>query len=239
MNKVLLITKREILTRLQKRSFLIATILTPLLFPAIIGGIIYLMVKEEANQTAKQIEIYDPGNILPLEDTERFTFVSVEGDSTNRVSSFLDGENFAHLEISQSKEKVYKIYTKSSMSLNDNRSLEGVIEGAIRQQNLDSLNIGEEILAAIRPQVTLNTFNVKDQKQSNSGIAFAIGYGMGFLIYMFLFIYGAQVMQGVIEEKTSKIVEIIVATVKPFQLMLGKVLGIASVGLIQLSIWFI
>ncbi len=239
MNKVFLITKREFLTRVRKRTFLIATILTPLLFPAIIGGIIYLMVQEENNQEARTIEVFDPGNILPLEDNDRFRFVNVSGDSTARITAFLEGDHYGHLEINQDKGKQYRVFTKSSFSLNENNRLENIIEGAIRQQNLDSLQISNEVLAAIRPQIDLNTFNIKDQKQSNSGIAFAIGYGTGFLIYMFLFVYGAQVMQGVIEEKTNKIVEIIIATVKPFQLMLGKVLGIASVGLLQLTIWIV
>jgi ABC-2 type transport system permease protein len=107
---------------------------------------------------------------------------------------------------------------------------------------LKEYNIDESILKSLRPKVSMKQFNLTEtgeEKSSNSGLLYGLGFLLGILIYMFVLIYGIQIMQGVIDEKTSKIVEVIVSSVKPFQLMLGKILGIASVGLLQFTIWIV
>ncbi|HRG11571.1 MAG TPA: ABC transporter permease, partial [Cyclobacteriaceae bacterium] len=119
---------------------------------------------------------------------------------------------------------------------------EGNIAGQIHDLKLKEYNIDEAILKSLRPKVNLKQFNLTDtgeEKSSSSGLLYGLGFVLGILIYMFVLIYGIQIMQGVIDEKTSKIVEVIVSSVKPFQLMLGKILGIASVGLLQFTIWII
>jgi ABC-2 type transport system permease protein len=107
---------------------------------------------------------------------------------------------------------------------------------------LETYKIDQETLKSLKVSVDLKQINLSDtgeEKSSNSQILYFLGFGLGILIYMFVLIYGIQIMQGVIDEKTSKIVEVIVSSVKPFQLMLGKIVGIASVGLLQFTIWII
>lgn len=197
----------------------------------------YLAFRDEAGQEVKTIELFDPHSLLTLEDNANYKFVEVEGDSSTRITSFLAGENYAHVEVASTIDTRYKTFTKSGLTFIEQDRIEDAIENVIRQNRLDSLNIDQSTLDALRPNVNLNVYNIKEQKEGGSGVTYVVGYVSGFLIYMFLFIYGAQVMQGVLEEKTNKIVEILVATVRPFQLMMGKVIGIGSVGLLQFLLW--
>ena len=99
-----------------------------------------------------------------------------------------------------------------------------------------------QVINNLQVRVDLDSFNISESgeaKKSNAGLSFAIGYGTGFLIYIFIFVYGSQIMQSVLDEKTSRIVEVIVSSVRPFQLMMGKVLGVGAVGFTQLLIWFV
>jgi ABC-2 type transport system permease protein len=118
--------------------------------------------------------------------------------------------------------------------------LESILEKRLQDLKLEQFNIDKETLKSLRASISLKSVNLSDtgeEKDSNTGMLYILGFVLGVLIYMFVLIYGMQIMLGVIEEKTSKIVEVIVSSVKPFQLMMGKILGIASVGLLQFSIW--
>lgn len=116
------------------------------------------------------------------------------------------------------------------------------MEKELRNKKLRANGIDEEVLKSIKSDVSIRTIQWTDdgeEKESSTEIAMAVGYISGFLIYFFIFLFGAQVMRGVIEEKTSRIIEIIVSSVKPFQLMMGKIIGIAMVGLTQFLLWII
>ena len=133
-----------------------------------------------------------------------------------------------------------EFYSKSNTGINIERSFESQIRRVLEQIKLDRSGLDPELINSLKANVDLNTFNLSDSgeaKESNSDINLAVGYIFGFLIYMFIFIYGGQIMQSVLDEKTSRIVEVIVSSVRPFQLMMGKVLGIGSVGVTQLLIW--
>jgi ABC-2 type transport system permease protein len=119
--------------------------------------------------------------------------------------------------------------------------MEGILENQIRELKMLKFNINQKLLDDIKTNISIRTINVSegDEKSSDSTILFGIGMACGIMMYIFIFIYGAQIMQGVIEEKTSKVVEVIVSSVRPFQLMLGKIMGLASVGLLQFLIWII
>ncbi|MFM7858803.1 MAG: ABC transporter permease, partial [Flammeovirgaceae bacterium] len=138
--------------------------------------------------------------------------------------------------------KGFIIYTQENSGLEKLRNLTSILEDNIRNFKLEEYNIDNETLKNLKTEVDLQQINMgKDgeEKKSNSALLTVIGTALGIMIYMFIFIYGIQIMQGVIDEKTSKIVEVIVSSVKPFQLMLGKIVGIASVGLVQFCIWII
>ncbi len=134
------------------------------------------------------------------------------------------------------------LYTKVNPSLDDVGNIEKLLASQIREMKMLKLNIDQKLLDSLKTTVSINTVKLSEggqEKSSNSGILFGIGMAGGILMYMFIFIYGAQIMQGIIEEKSSKVVEVIVSSVKPFQLMMGKIIGLASVGLLQFFIWIV
>lgn len=245
MNKIWLIIQREFLSRVQKKSFLIATILVPLIFPAVIGGLAYIAIKEAESAKADTVQVLDESKMFTFESNKRFTFVPLDLPLEQAKKVYNETDDFALLYIPAidiNKPEGVAIYTKENPSIEKVGDLESLIENQIHDQKLKEYKIDEAILKTLRPQVNLKQFNLTEsgeEKSSNSGIYYGLGFGLGILIYMFVLIYGIQIMQGVIDEKTSKIVEVIVSSVKPFQLMLGKIIGIASVGLLQFTIWII
>jgi len=245
MNKIWLIIQREFLNRVQKKSFLITTILVPLIFPAIIGGLAYVAIKDAESAKADVVYVVDESRNFVFEDSKRFKFIPVDQTLEQAKIIYNATNDFALLYIPNidiSKPEGILLYTKENPSIDKVGDLESLIETRIHDLKLREYKIDEATLKSLKPQVNLKQFNLTEsgeEKSSNSGILYGLGFGLGILIYMFVLIYGIQIMQGVIDEKTSKIVEVIVSSVKPFQLMLGKILGIASVGLLQFTIWII
>lgn len=245
MNKIWLIIQREFLNRVLKKSFLITTILVPLIFPAIIGGLAYVAIKDAESAKADVVHVLDESATFTFEDTKHFKFIRIDQSLEQAKKIYNATNDFALLYIPKldiNKPEGVLLYTKANPSIDKVGDLESLIENKIHDLKLREYNIDEATLKSLKPQVNLKQFNLTDtgeEKSSNSGILYGLGFGLGILIYMFVLIYGIQIMQGVIDEKTSKIVEVIVSSVKPFQLMLGKILGIASVGLLQFTIWII
>lgn len=244
MNKTLLIIQREFLSRVKKKSFLIATIVVPLIFPAIIGGITYMMVKEEKDAKAKVVQVLDQDGSFNVEGSDKYEFVKVSGDLETAKTAFRESDDYGLLyipEFSVENPEGFTLYAKSNPNFSVIESLEKEIEEVIKDKKLRAYNINQEVLDKLKTNISLRSVNVSEgqEKESDAGISFGIGYVTGFLIYIFMFAYGGQVMQGVMEEKSNKIVEVIVSTVKPFQLMLGKILGVASVGFFQVIIWIV
>ena len=245
MNKIWLIIQREFLNRVQKKSFLITTILVPLIFPAIIGGLAYVAIKDAESAKADVVHVLDESKNFTFEDSKRFKFIPIDQTLEGAKKIYNATNDFALLYIPNfdiNKPEGVLLYTKENPSIDKVGDLESLIETRIHDLKLKEYKIDEATLKSLRPQVNLKQFSLTDtgeEKSSNSGILYGLGFGLGILIYMFVLIYGIQIMQGVIDEKTSKIVEVIVSSVKPFQLMLGKILGIASVGLLQFTIWII
>ncbi len=245
MNKIWLIIQREFLTRVQKKSFLITTILVPLIFPAIIGVLVYIMKKEAESAKADTVQVVDESGKFIFENTKRYNFVPLSLSIDKAKDAYKQTKDFALLYIPPfdiNKPEGMIIYTKENPSIEKVGGLESIIQDRIRDLKLEAYKIDKETLKSLKVSVNLKQINISEtgeEKTSNAGILFWLGLALGILIYMFVLIYGIQIMQGVIDEKTSKIVEVIVSSVKPFQLMLGKVIGIASVGLLQFTIWII
>jgi ABC-2 type transport system permease protein len=245
MNKIWLIIQREFLNRVQKKSFLITTILVPLIFPAIIGGLAYVAIKDAESAKADIVHVLDESKKFTFENGKRFQFIPMDQPLEQAKKIYNETSDFALLYIPNldiNKPDGVLLYTKENPSIEKVGDLESLIETRIHDLKLQEYKIDEATLKSLRPQVSLKQFNLTEtgeEKSSNSGILYGLGFGLGILIYMFVLIYGIQIMQGVIDEKTSKIIEVIVSSVKPFQLMLGKILGIASVGLLQFTIWII
>jgi ABC-2 type transport system permease protein len=243
MNKVWLIFQREFLNRVQKKSFLVATILLPLIFPLILGVMVYVMLQQEGTSETQTIAVYDESGRFNLENENRYSFVPLAGDFENAKSAFSHSDYFALLYIPEfdlMNPEGIALYTKENPSIRKIEELENMLEERIHDLKLAQFNIDKTILQNLKTTVRLNNINISEsgeEKESNTGPLYILGFILGVLIYMFVLIYGMQIMLGVIEEKTSKVVEILLSSVKPFQLMMGKILAVAAVGLLQFTIW--
>lgn len=244
MNKIMLIIQREFLSRVKKKSFLIATLLVPLLFPTIIGGLVYFVIQEKENAGPRKVLIINENDSLDIESNDAYKFTKLDEGLESGLNAFKESDSYALLyvpKIDIDKPEGIALYTKNTPGPTAVNAIENILEDKVKELKLDKYNIDEETLSKLNTYISLDTRisseDSSEEKESNSGVASGIGYVTGFLIYMFLFVYGGQVMQGVIEEKNSKIVEVIVSTVKPFHFMLGKVVGVALVGLTQILIW--
>lgn len=244
MNKIWLIVQREFLNRVQKKSFLVATILIPLIFPAIMAVLVYV-AKEQKKNAVKESVLYldESGYFQP--DTSKFTFRSFHGSLEDAKKAYSHDEGFGLLYIPKfelADPSGITLYTKINPSPTDVADIEKIFENTIKDMKMQQLNIDQKLLDQLKTNVTINSVEISEggqEKSSDTKVLFGVGMTGGILMYMFIFIYGAQIMQGIIEEKMSKVVEVIVSSVRPFQLMMGKILGLASVGLLQFLIWII
>lgn len=245
MNKIWLIAQREFLNRVQKKSFLIATILVPLIFPAIMAGMVWFMVREVESAKAEIVHVLDESGKFTLEDTKRFAFIKETESLDSAKEAYKKSKDFALIYIpvfDVAKPEGFVIYMKENQSDDKIGSLKRILEDHIRNLKLEQYKIDKETLAGLKTNIDFKQVNISDtgeEKSSNSMILKILGFILGIMLFVFVLTYGMQIMQGVIDEKTSKIVEVIVSSVKPIQLMLGKIIGIASVGLVQFTIWIL
>ena len=241
MNKILLIIQREYLTRVRNKMFILSTILTPLLFAALITTVTVISIK---NVDHEKVAVIDKGNLLNghLENTKAVTFAFPAGaDSNNYIAKGYS----AILYTPSTDNSGYRLISKKQFGM----IAEGDVEEKINQSAENNLlkskyNIDVQELEAVRKKAGAahldQTYKEGSEvKKGNSGLAYGIGYGSGILIYITLLIYGTMVMRGVSEEKTNRIAEVMISSVKPFQLMIGKIVGIGAVGLTQFFIWII
>ena len=236
MHKIWLIIKREYLVRVRKKSFIIMTILGPILMAALLIVPTYLA---EENKENRIIALNEDANYI-LEDSEFIHFTTIPTSEAELLKTdfnespfyallYIDGENFT-------------LYSNQQISLSVSKSIERQLEQLIEHEKLKLLGIDLQILEDASTEINITTKIIsEDGNTSNSQAEASMGIGFisGILIYMFIFMYGTMVMRGVIEEKTSRIVEVIISSVKPFQLMMGKILGVALVGLTQFVLWIL
>ncbi len=236
MNNIMLVTSREYLTRVRKRTFVVMTILTPVLMIGLIAGTFWFSTQKGEK---KVILVKEEGNRLSryFKDSENLNYHF--GQNTEPETT---GEFYGILlipEFDLHDPRGFEFSSEQNPSLDLVKELERQIEGGIKDLRLKESGLTRGFLDSLEANIQLRTFNISGnkEKESHAGVSFGIGYMAAFLIYLFIFIYSAQVMRGIIEEKTSRVVEVIISSVKPFDLMMGKVLGIAGVGFTQLLIW--
>ncbi|HZL12399.1 MAG TPA: ABC transporter permease [Prolixibacteraceae bacterium] len=251
MNKSFLILKREYLTRVKKKSFIIMTLLVPIMMAALTILPAYLATMDDKEE--RTIAVYDPTGLVlnQLESNEFTEFHYIPKQEFQELSKNFNSDKYyailhipANIVTTSRAEMISdKQVTFDIKNLVTNR-IEKIIEGEKRKQVVDETGVPdlEKKLAATKTNITVETIKLGEEGKavkSSTEIAMAIGYASGFLIYMFVFIYGTMVMKGVMEEKSSRIVEVIISSVKPFQLLFGKIVGIGLVGLTQIAIWII
>ncbi|MBV6643499.1 MAG: ABC transporter permease, partial [Cyclobacteriaceae bacterium] len=243
MHNIFLVIKREYLSRVRKKSFLVMTIVGPLLFATLMVVPIFLM---DQGGDEKAILVVDESGLFGhvFEDEEKIIYsYNTIKDEESAKNTIQQGKFDGLLiipdrTIDDLAEVSY--YSMSNPSISSLKHLERKLHNEIEQQKLIRSGLDQEFLDRLKASVSVSAFNISESGTETQGSAIgatAVGYIASFMIYMFIFIYGAMCMRGVIEEKSSRIIEIIVASVKPFHLMMGKVLGIASVGLSQLLLW--
>jgi ABC-2 type transport system permease protein len=249
MNKIALIIRREYITRVRKKSFLIMTFLTPFLFAMIF--IIPMLVMNNEDKDFKRIAVIENGsdlfkNVIPNTKDTEFDYRSdlkLDDIKHNFSEQGYYGVLFISPEIVSSPDAIQLISMKQPpIGLLDH--ITGSLEKEIEKQKLLAYNIEnlDEILKTINTSVRIQTIKMDESggaRETSTGISMALAYLGGFLMYMLVFMFGSMVMRGVIEEKTNRIVEVIVSSVKPVQLMLGKIIGVALVGLTQFALWIV
>jgi ABC-2 type transport system permease protein len=244
MNKIGLIIRREYITRIRNKTFLISTFLLPIVFILFIVGTIYLGIK---GKTSHRVAVVDQNGYFK-------DYLKSDSDIYFDFSPLIDTLNYAEKNCSavliipvlpENQKTIYRLKYKKQLGLTSIDDLEKRINTAITDHLIYSkTNITRGRLDSIRAVsdiAELQTFSDEGKKSqaSSQGLSYGVGYACGFLIYLLTFIYGAMVMRGVMEEKTSRIAEVIVSSVKPFQLMLGKIIGIGAVGLTQFLLWIV
>jgi len=255
MNKIFLIIRREYLTRVKKRSFLVMTILGPLLMAATIVVPIYLATRTDET---RKVAVLDESGIFyeKFKDSDNITFHYLTSDLATAKKNFPKTDDHALLYIPKTDVTLPTnaiLYSEKSVSINVTSYIKNVmvrqveelkLQAHLRELQSDSREpvSVEDILRSIRTSVDINTIKLGEggeESKSYTELNMVLGMFAGILIYFFIFMFGAQVMRGVIEEKSSRIVEVIISSVKPFQLMMGKIIGIALVGLTQFLLWVV
>ena len=245
MNKISLIIKREYLSRVKKKSFIIMTLLGPILMAAIIIVPVIIGMK---SHTKRDIMVLDEtgwfqGKFKNNVDDNGLTFKAFTGTQNEGKDSVKSGKFYALLYIAkpsdnQSPQPI--IYADKQPDINIKEFVSSTIKKEVEREKLSAQGITEEQLNIINADIPITTIKFNEsgkEEKSSTELAMGLGYISALLIYMFIFIYGVQVMKGVIEEKTNRIVEVIVSSVKPFELMMGKIFGIALVCLTQVLLW--
>lgn len=243
MNKTMLIIRREYLTRVKKKSFILLTLLMPFIFAALIFVPLALsLIKDGSDKT---VYVVDPGDhYAPLfQNGGGWTFNRQPKDD----AAFYDKDSGVEAVIlingdPATDDQALQIHSRNQVPADLVAIVENTVGNQVRQDKLAAYGIDslDRIIADVQKPVhaiTMQRDSDGSTKITNADIATAAGFLFTFLIYMFVMSYGAMVMQSVMEEKTNRIVELMVSAVSPFQLMLGKIVGIALVGLTQLAVW--
>lgn len=248
MNKILLIIKREYLSRVRKKSFIIMTILGPILMAALMTA---PLLMDTSDTEEKEIWVCDESNLFQnqFENTNETTFHVINQEVSSAKDSFYNSDVFALVHIPNvdtarinSLESSVKVYAHKPLAFSQQRLISKNIEKVVESIKLKQAGLTKELIENTRSNVELNTIILDETGSEKSGsteISMGLSMASGFLIYIFIFLYGAMVMRGVMEEKTNRIVEVIISSVKPFQLMMGKIIGVALVGFTQFALWIL
>lgn len=243
MNKTFLIIKREYLSRVKKKSFLIMTFLVPLLIIGMYALVFALSI--QGGDNIPTVEVIDDSGIFSsdLKDKKSVKFQLSEQSLAEAKKMVIEDENAFVLYIPKtiSSGGNIELFSQKKPGLSVISNIEAQMNDMMRIKLLKDAGIDAETLDKINPDLSIvsKEITIEGEKDSSSGAAMAVGFAAAILIYMSLFIYGIQVMRGIIEEKTSRIVEVVISSVKPFQLMMGKIIGIGLVGLTQFLLWIV
>ncbi len=246
MNKLKLIIKREFLAKVRNRSFIIMTFISPLIMVGMIALVVYL--SKSSMEKINVVAYVDNSKFFSkndFKDSNTIHYIDLTEVDISEAKQIVQESNHDGLLFIPKKDSIEQItesiqfFSQETPSMVLISSLENNLENKLEKKKMLQLNIDLEKLEQSDLNVDIKLSNYSGEKSSKlvNGIKIALGMGAGYIVMMFIIVYGAMVMRSVIEEKTSRIVEVIISSVKPFQLMMGKVIGTAGAGLLQFFIW--
>ncbi len=253
MSKIGIIIQREYTSRVMKKSFLLLTFLTPVFMAAMI--ILPMWITTLKDDTIKHVVVVDKTKSLQnvLKSNEQYSFIFTDAsinevrkeqsDNKSKKKSELSAILYVSDDLVENPNAV-TIYSEKQINMELKSYIANELNNYIRDKKLAAYNIEnlKEKIEQSKSDINIATIKWDSsgiEKEGSAEMALIIGMAAAFLIYIFIMSYGSQVMSGVLQEKTSRIVEVIISSVKPFELMMGKIIGIALVGLTQFSIWII
>ena len=243
MHKIWIIIQREYTSRVKNKRFLLVTFLVPLLMVGLIVGSAYFSFK---GTEERKIAVVDPNGFFKdkLKNSRQLKFEFPKDIDTSNYQAKGYSDILLMPLFEGDKKADYILRSKKSMGFSLQETISRKINAAIEDRMLEKAGIQQSILDSIHQSAQIAELKAyedegKSSKESNAALAMGIGYASGLLIYITMFIYGTMVLRGVMEEKTNRIAEVIVSSVKPFELMLGKIIGIGAVGLTQFLMWII
>jgi ABC-2 type transport system permease protein len=248
MDKLKLIIQREYWTRVKKKSFILTTLLTP--FAIVLFFILVGVIFSYQGDEVTRIAIIDKASILKgtIKDEENL-FFKISNEDLETLRQNFDQNDFDGILVIPElpdvmvKSITFFYYAQNPPSLAIETAIKSRLESKLRDYKIEVLNLDKKVLEALDTKVELDPEPIFEDGQNVSKMANVIGAGiggvMGFIMYITVFVYGMMVMRSVMEEKTTRIVEVMISSVKPFQLMMGKIIGVGAVGLTQVAIWAI
>ncbi len=244
MSKITTIIKREYLSRVKKKSFIVMTILGPIMMAALM---IAPIVISQMSEKDYEIAIVDDTQLFydDFSGQSNIVFTPLQTDVDQAITLMQNGKFDAVLHIPgiafQSPSSL-RLFSEKATNLNAKILIENILKQEFESLKLTAAGIDQEVLQTIETPLNIHAIRIKKdglEQTDYPQVSMGLGIVAGVLIYIFIFLFGSQVLRGVMEEKTSRIVEIIVSSVKPFQLMSGKIIGVGLVGLTQFLIWII
>ena len=248
MSNLSIIIKREYLTRVKKRSFLILTFLGPLFFAALMIAPSLLMIESEKMESKKNIAVLDESGIFDgkIENTDANTFLYLDNENVDSLKNLVfEGIYDAVLYIPATELNIpvnAKLYSNKQIPMTLSSHIEREMKQVVEHQKLLASGIDPALVKASQTSINVATIRMDEEngeKTSYAELEYIIGFVLAIIIYFAVFLFSNQVLRGVIEEKTNRIIEVIISSVKPFDLMMGKIVGIALVGLTQFLLWII
>lgn len=247
MNKIWLVTQREYLTRVKNKTFILTTLLTPLGILVFMAAVVLVM--STGSDKAKVINVYDPTHLLANElktrDNLSFTFSDQDLDAQKEL--YKEKKINGILEIppltdSLATKYTYKYHSDDQLAMDESYAIESAISKKIRNYKLKKLNIDANTLKNLDTDVSAVPVTILADKKISSittVVSSVLGGVVGYAMFFIILFYGMQVMRSVMEEKINRIVEVLISSLKPFELMMGKVIGVGLVGLTQIGIWLV
>ncbi len=246
MSKIPLIIQREYFSRVKKKSFLLTTFLVPLFFIGMYVGVFYLTKKSFEDKHAIVHIVDEEGSIAPLlKSNKNLTYTNSSVELQQQIEQLKNQEDNTNLLIIPKnfyEIRQVELLSAGKPNITTQNEVKDHLKEIIRNAEYKRLGLDGENIKKINDSISIAAKELSedgDAKESHTEVAMGIAMALSVLVYLSLFLYGAQVMRGIIEEKTSRIVEVVISSVKPFQLMMGKIIGIGLVGLTQFLLWLI